>query len=382
MIADLAPTLPLPSVLEVSPPPHPALAVPPDDAVTDPGAGLPPAKSEQPKKRKPRVPSKRNREIYRQHVLANRSQRDVAAEFDVTQPRVNAICKQVKRWLKSGQAELENMSDQERYNLVTNEARMRLNLAFSESYKWLQVTGQPSETRRVRPGQEDPEATYRPPNPKSPFIGAMLRAAIELAKLDGAGQYGQRPKPAPHPESPPSELLSRTADPEETCDDDLDELDDQTYYEATGISAKERRQIARRGILKEQNNCYRALAAAAGLTGLNAELLEDPVVDLELAAEEADELAQQELARTAADFPGETPQDRQARLEDLRLRHIVRLVDKCEADLADEAKMVAASRYDPRTGRFDWQRGDPRELAVLIEMRDYCREEEEEEGGG
>jgi hypothetical protein len=60
----------------------------------------------------------------------------------------------------------------------------------------------------------------------------------------------------------------------------------------------------------------------------------------------------------------------------------VRLVDKCEADLADEAKMVAAIRYDPRTGRFDWQRGDPRELAVLIEMRDYCRGEEEVEESG
>jgi hypothetical protein len=44
--------------------------------------------------------------------------------------------------------------------------------------------------------------------------------------------------------------------------------------------------------------------------------------------------------------------------------------------------MVAASRYDPRTGRFDWQRGDPRELAVLIEMRDYCRGEEEVEESG
>jgi hypothetical protein len=76
--------------------------------------------------------------------------------------------------------------------------------------------------------------------------------------------------------------------------------------------------------------------------------------------------------------PSALPQARQARLEDLRLRHIVELVDKCEADFAREAKMVAATRYDARTGRFDWRRGDPRELAALIKLRDYCYEEEEE----
>jgi hypothetical protein len=208
----------------------------------------------------------------------------------------------------------------------------------------------------------------------------MLRAAIELAKLDGAGQYGQRPKPAStsHSDSPPNELLSRGAGPQGTYGDDLDDEDDESYYAQTGIDAKERKRIARRRVLKTQNNCYRALAAAAGLAGENAELFEDASVDLEIAAEEANELAQEELARTAAEHPDETPQARQARLEDLRLRHIIELVDKCEADFAREAKMVAATRYDARTGRFDWRRGDPRELAALIKLRDYCYEEEEE----
>jgi hypothetical protein len=394
MIADLAPAVRFP---EISPVSQPGAEMPPECADTVPGGDLPPAKDaevpptkEQLKTR--RVPSKRNREIYRQHVLLNRSQRDVAAEYDVAQPRVSAICKQVKRWLKSGQAELDHMSEEERFNLVTNESRMRLNLAFSESYKWLQVTGQPSEIRRVRPGHEDePETTYRPPNPKSPFIAVMLRAAIELAKLDGAGQYGARFAAASNPQSairnpqssyPPSELLSRGRGASGTYNDDGDEGDDESYDVPTGISAQERQRIVRRGVLKKQNNCYRALAAAAGLAGEDAELLEDAVVDLEIAAEEADGLAQQELARTAAEHPGESPPARQARLEDLRLRHIVELVDTCDADLVDEAKMVAATRYDAGTGRFDWQRGDPRELAVLTEMRHYgCEEQDGEESG-
>jgi hypothetical protein len=124
MIADLAPAASLP---EIRPASQPAAQMPPESADTLPGAGLPPAKDavvlptqEQLKTR--RVPSKRNREIYRQHVLLNRSQRDVAAEFDLTQPRVTAICKQVKAWLRKGQAELDHMSEEERYNLVTNEA--------------------------------------------------------------------------------------------------------------------------------------------------------------------------------------------------------------------------------------------------------------------
>ena len=400
MIADLAPAVPFP---EISPVSQPGAEMPQKCADAVPGGDLPPAKDaevpptkEQLKTR--RVPSKRNREIYRQHVLLNRSQRDVAAEYDLAQPRITAICKQVKRWLKSGQAELDHMSKEERFNLVTNESRMRLNLAFSESYKWLQVTGQPSEIRRARPGHEDePGTTYRPPNPKSPFIAVMLRAAIELAKLDGAGQYGARPAAASNPptrqagcpairhpqsSSPPRELLSRGGGASGTYDDDGDEGDDESHDLPAGISAQERQRIVRRGVLKKQNNCYRALAAAAGLAGEDAELLEDAVTDLEIAAEEADALAQQELARTAHRFPEETPQARQARLEDLRLRHIVELVDTCDADLVDEAKMVAASRYDARTGRFDWQRGDPRELAVLTEMRHYgCEEQDDEESG-
>jgi hypothetical protein len=376
MIANLAPAALLSAPNDINPVPVPATEVAPREPDPPPPSAEPlPTRAER-KQLKPRIPSKRNREIYRQHVLANRSQRDVAAEFDLTQPRVAAICKQVKRWLRSGQAELENLSEEQRYNLVTNESRMRLNLALSESYKWLQVTGQPSETRRVRPGKEgqsDTETTYRPPNPKSPFIAVMLRAAIELAKLDGAGQYGQRPAPAvaSHSSSPPSELLSRGAPGDGTYGDDPDDRQDASDCDDTDYDAETRRWIARRKFLKGQKNCYRALASAAGLAGEQAELFEDAIVDLEIAAEEADAMAQQELAQTATALPDETPQARQARLEDGRLTHIVRLVDECDANFVDQAKMVAAARYDARTGRFDWRRGDPQELAVLIEEHDY-----------
>ena len=389
MIADRASAALLSAPNDISPVPVPATEVAPREP------NPLPTKADR-KQRRPRIPSKRNREVYRQHVLLNRSQRDVAAEFDLSQPRVCAVCKQVKRWLRSGQAELENLSEEERYNLVTNESRMRLNLAFSESYKWLQVTGQPSEIRRVRPGQngqDDTETTYRPPNPKSPFIGVMLRAAIELAKLDGAGQYDRRVSTAaapptrqarcpalrtPHSASPPSELLSRGAPGDGTYGDDPDDDEDASDCDDTDYDAETRRWIARRKFLKGQKNCYRALATAAGLAGEQAELFEDAIVDLEMAAEDADALARQQLAQTADKFPGETPQARQTRLEDYRLRHLAQYVDQCDANFVDEAKAIASTRYDSKTGRFDWWRGDPHELAVLIEENDYfCKEEDE-----
>jgi hypothetical protein len=105
-------------------------------------------------------------------------------------------------------------------------------------------------------------------------------------------------------------------------------------------------------------------------------VFEDAIVDLEMAAEDADALAQQQLAQTADEFPGETPTARQARLEDYRIRHLAQFVDQCDANFVDEAKAVASTRYDCTTGRFDWWRGDPQELAVLIEEDDYLYEEE------
>ena len=48
---------------------------------------------------KRRIPSLRNREVFRQVKGIGRSQDEVAAEFRLSQPRVTQICEQVRDWI-------------------------------------------------------------------------------------------------------------------------------------------------------------------------------------------------------------------------------------------------------------------------------------------
>src|SRR5687768_8026533 len=56
-----------------------------------------------------RPPSHRDLDVFHQHVIRHRKQRDVAAEFNLEQGQVSRICSKVRRWLGKATAEQQGL---------------------------------------------------------------------------------------------------------------------------------------------------------------------------------------------------------------------------------------------------------------------------------
>lgn len=363
-------------------------------------AGLPPADSELPTAEeivqlKPRrVPSSRNREVYRQVKILERSERDVAREYGLTQPRVFAICKHVRLWTERTAGDRPDMTPEAKHNLAVGNARLRLSHTFSQAAKWLEVTGQPSQTERIKAGAEVGDVVKKGPNPKPAFVGYMLRAAIELAKLEGAydqcevrkrttnEQACQAPTSS---EAPPCEYRTPTAEVPldevlslhgaELAFEPLVRYDDEAAnsLRSKGYGQRAILEIGRRQQLKTANNCYRAVAEAhAPANDPEAvDRLEDFIIDLEIVAEKADALAWNDVldARPPRAEERKLPDERlRQKLEEYRMGNLeVLLARDSDLDLTDESLALVMARYRAETGRFDWQLDTGRrDLASLL----------------
>jgi hypothetical protein len=88
---------------------------------------------------RPRRPSERNRMIHQSIRLLGKHQRDVAAEFGVSQPRVSAIVKQVERWRSlHTPAELDEPQGAERQRLDRWLARQRYETLYVHALRFLE----------------------------------------------------------------------------------------------------------------------------------------------------------------------------------------------------------------------------------------------------
>src|SRR5688500_3962654 len=56
-----------------------------------------------------RPPSHRDLDVFHQHVIRHRKERDVAAEFNLKQGQVSRICSKVRRWLGKATAEQQGL---------------------------------------------------------------------------------------------------------------------------------------------------------------------------------------------------------------------------------------------------------------------------------
>lgn len=350
-----------------------------------------------------RVPSARNRDIYREVKILGRSERNVAKEYGLTQPRIWAICQQVKEWMQEGGSDLDGLSEEARVNLCTENARLRLSLTFSQAAKWLEATGQPPPS----------DAGKKGPNPKPAFVGYMLRAAIELAKIEGVypnpkspvqtpkpQECGMQcadcrvdasagnpqsaignPKSSPTPRSPepplrrrphvpPNELLSHRGAAIAFGHIDTSNVEEANRMREHGSSEEEIAEIARRMQLYEPGNCYRAVAEAHAPTPDQTDDLEFEIIHVQIAAEKADAVAVSWLQK-AENWPPPVEGKyadlkKQGTLQAYRSQNLETLL-ATDCHLTDDAYWAVMARYRYDTGRFDWQRDTGRkDLASLL----------------
>ena len=137
-----------------------------------------------------RVPSLRNREIFREAVIGGRSKTEVAKDFGVSQPRVSEICEQVRAWMiEHTAAEAEGLTESQRLNLAEHECRMRRGCQCGEA---IRAFHQACEGQRIEKEKRNKhgelvstETVVKSGTPRSGLLNIALRAIIETARLDG-----------------------------------------------------------------------------------------------------------------------------------------------------------------------------------------------------
>jgi hypothetical protein len=135
-------------------------------------------------------PSKRNRDVFRAVVVEHRKQRDVAREFDITQPRVNQILKQVGAWLSRVVAERDAARDpQEQLQLAENVARMQYDHLYNLSLELLEESKRDTATKlEYRDKNGDVVWTRtdtRQNHAQAAFVHAARQAVNDRAKFEG-----------------------------------------------------------------------------------------------------------------------------------------------------------------------------------------------------
>jgi hypothetical protein len=138
------------------------------------------------------IPPARNREIFRQVKVCQRTKTDVARQFDLSQPRVTQICDEVTEWMKEHtQSHTDEMSEPQRLNLAENLCRQRLETQYALAMEAFEASRQPRE----RDGWEDQGIPIEDPprfsqRPQASFLNTALKATLELARLDGIWGQG------------------------------------------------------------------------------------------------------------------------------------------------------------------------------------------------
>ena len=136
-----------------------------------------------------KVPSDRDLQIYETVVFTGRSQRAVAREFGVSQPRVNQILKEIAVWMSDNTPSFcSGLTPEQKlrlvhYNVVQQLEYQRCSLmeAWEESSRGTETV---SRTTIVG-GVSRTTATNRPSRANSCYVDAAARTSLAIAKLSG-----------------------------------------------------------------------------------------------------------------------------------------------------------------------------------------------------
>lgn len=136
-----------------------------------------------------KVPSDRDLQIYESAVFAGRSQRDVAREFGVSQPRVNQILREIAAWMADNTPSFcSGLTPEQKlrlvhYNVVQQLEYQRCSLmeAWEESRHGTETV---SRTTIVN-GVKRTTAVNRPCRANARYVDAAARVSLSIAKLVG-----------------------------------------------------------------------------------------------------------------------------------------------------------------------------------------------------
>lgn len=136
-----------------------------------------------------KVPSDRDLQIYESAVFAGRSQRDVAREFGVSQPRVNQILREIAAWMADNTPSFcSGLTPEQKlrlvhYNVVQQLEYQRCSLmeAWEESRHGTETVSRTTIVNGVR----RTTAVNRPCRANARYVDAAARVSLSIAKLVG-----------------------------------------------------------------------------------------------------------------------------------------------------------------------------------------------------
>jgi hypothetical protein len=136
-----------------------------------------------------KVPSDRDLQIYETAVFAGRSQREVAKEFGISQPRVNQILKELAAWMADNTPNFcSGLTPEQKlrlvhYNVVQQLEYQRCSLmqAWEESRHGTEIVSRTTIVNGVR----RTTAINRPSRANTRYMDAAARIALSVAKLSG-----------------------------------------------------------------------------------------------------------------------------------------------------------------------------------------------------
>lgn len=143
-----------------------------------------------------RIPSFRNRQVFEEVVVKDRSKTDVAAQFGLTQPRVSQIVEQVEDWLRQVVSPDGNdWPADERLRYAQNVTQLRLDSQLKETMAGWELSIKDKVVRRdsYSPTGELRGWTLTTTNQcgKSSHINQALNLSLALARLAGVDVTGK-----------------------------------------------------------------------------------------------------------------------------------------------------------------------------------------------
>ena len=169
-----------------------------------------------------KVPSQRNRDVFRAVVGLGRHQREVAADFGITQPRVNQILKQVGSWLGRVVAQRDQvLSPAEQLQQSENVTRMQYDVVYATAMQLLRDSQQSTTVEKCRRDQAGnvvwSETTTRQNRANASLLGHALRSVSERARFEGIYGKGAGRLPAEEPKCAGSEIADDVSGAEREC---------------------------------------------------------------------------------------------------------------------------------------------------------------------
>jgi len=182
------------------------------------------------------VPSDRDLTIYQQIVVEGKSQREVAKEHGLSQPRVNQIVQELTPWVADNlPGHAAHLTKAKQLGLVKWIVRERLDhLSGCATRAWHSSIREKEAVNRVRggivPSDTVNETITRPSYGKTQYLAAATRINLALAKFEGytpgmqiadapaaapVADAGQEARPEPKQTAPTAEPMKKCLSPAE-----------------------------------------------------------------------------------------------------------------------------------------------------------------------